>query len=317
MVNVNKNEFLFVEKYRPQTVEECVLPERIKSRFRDFVKQGNIPNLLLTGGPGMGKTTIARAMCEDVGCDYLLINGSNETGIDLLRGKITNYASSVSLSGGRKVIIIDEADFMNANSLQPALRGAIEEFSSNCSFIFTCNFKNKLIAPLRDSRFAVIDFKFTGAEKAELAKSFYKRIQEILDLENIKYDPKTVVSLVMKYFPDNRRILGELQNFSSSGEIDSSILSQITDVNVKELISALKEKNFPVVRKWIGLNSDNDTNSIYRKIYDTLSTYMEESSIPPAILIIAKYQYQSAFTVDPEINLMACMIELMVDCEFQ
>ncbi len=305
---------LWTEKYRPQTVEECILPERMKKPFQEYVNQKNIPNLLLAGGPGVGKTTIAKAMCNEIGCDYMVINGSDESGIDTFRTKIKHYASSMSLAGGRKVIIIDEADYLNPNSTQPALRGAIEEFASNCSFIFTCNYKNRIIDPIH-SRCAVIDFKTNGS-KAKLATQFMKRVEWILGEENITYDKEVVAAVITKHFPDNRRILNELQRYSASGTIDKGILSSVSDIQTKELIVALKEKDFAAARKWVTNNLDNDPARIYRKLYDNMYDYLQSSSIPPTVLVLAKYQYQAAFVADQEINLMACLTEMMVECEF-
>ena len=306
---------LWVEKYRPSTVEDCILPEAIKATFQEYVNRKEIPNLLLSGTAGVGKTTIAKALCEQVGCDYIIINGSDESGIDVLRNKIKNYASSVSLAGGRKVVIIDEADYLNPNSTQPALRGAIEEFSSNCSFIFTCNFKNRIIDPIH-SRCTVIDFKING-QKAKMATQFMKRVEGILEKEGITYDKEVVAAVIMKHFPDNRRILNELQRYSVSGTIDKGILSSVSDVQLGELIKALKEKNFADARKWVTNNLDNDPSRLYRKLYDSLYESLKPSAVPQLVLILARYQYQAAFVADHEINLMACLTEIMVDCEFK
>jgi len=306
---------LWVEKYRPSTVEDCILPEAIKATFQEYVNRKEIPNLLLSGTAGVGKTTIAKALCEQVGCDYIIINGSDESGIDVLRNKIKNYASSVSLAGGRKVVIIDEADYLNPNSTQPALRGAIEEFSSNCSFIFTCNFKNRIIDPIH-SRCTVIDFKING-QKAKMAAQFMKRVEWILEQEKVAYDKEVVAAVIMKHFPDNRRILNELQRYSVSGTIDKGILSSVSDVQLGELIKSLKEKNFADARKWVTNNLDNDPSRLYRKLYDSLYESLKASAVPQLVLILAKYQYQAAFVADHEINLMACLTEIMVDCEFK
>jgi len=306
---------LWVEKYRPKTISDCILPDAIKSTFQEYVNRKEIPNLLLSGTAGVGKTTIAKALCNEVGCDYIIINGSDESGIDVLRNKIKNYASSVSLAGGRKVIIIDEADYLNPNSTQPALRGAIEEFASNCSFIFTCNFKNRIIDPIH-SRCSVIDFKINGS-KQKMAAQLFKRIEWILEQEKIKYSKDVVAAVITKHFPDNRRILNELQRYSISGAIDSGILSNIADIQLDDLIKSLKEKDFASTRKWVTNNLDNDPVKIYRKLYDGLYEVLKPNSVPQLVLILAKYQYQSAFVADHEINMVACLTEIMVDCEFK
>mgnify|MGYP000686699843 CR=1 FL=1 len=306
---------LWVEKYRPAKVEDCILPDAIKTTFQEYVNRKEIPNLLLSGTAGVGKTTIAKALCEEVGCDYIIINGSDESGIDVLRNKIKNYASSISLSGGRKVVIIDEADYLNPNSTQPAMRGAIEEFSSNCSFIFTCNFKNRIIDPIH-SRCSVIDFKING-NKAKMAAQFFKRVEWILEQEKIKYDKEVVAAVITKHFPDNRRILNELQRYSVSGVIDKGILSNVTDVQLDALVQGLKDKDFGSVRKWVTNNLDNDPTKIYRKLYDTLYEQLKANAVPQLVLHLAKYQYQAAFVADHEINMVACLTEIMVDCEFK
>jgi DNA polymerase III delta prime subunit len=312
---MNEQHMLWVEKYRPQKVEDCVLPDNIKATFQEYVNRKEIPNLLLSGTAGVGKTTIAKALCNEVGCDFIVINGSDESGIDVLRNKIKNYASSVSLSGGRKVIIIDEADYLNPHSTQPGLRGAIEEFASNCSFIFTCNFKNRIIDPIH-SRCTVIDFKVNG-NKAKLASQFFKRVEWILTEENIDYEKEVVAAIITKHFPDNRRILNELQRYSVSGRIDKGILSSVTDVQVNELIKALKDKDFGSARKWTTNNLDNDPSRIFRKLYDSLYEVLKANSVPQLVLILAKYQYQAAFVADHEINMVACLTEIMADCEFK
>jgi DNA polymerase III delta prime subunit len=308
-------QILWVEKYRPSKVEDCILPDQIKATFQEYVNRKEIPNLLLSGTAGVGKTTIAKALCEEVGCDYIVINGSDESGIDVLRNKIKNYASSVSLSGGRKVVIIDEADYLNPNSTQPALRGAIEEFSANCSFIFTCNFKNRIIDPIH-SRCAVVDFKVNG-QKAKLATQFFKRVEWILEQEKVKYEKDVVAAVITKYFPDGRRILNELQRYSVSGIIDKGILASVSDVQIGELIKALKDKDFSSCRKWVTNNLDNDQSRVFRKIYDSLYEELKPQSVPQLVLILAKYQYQAAFVADHEINMIACLTEIMVDCEFK
>lgn len=307
--------YVWVEKYRPQTIDDCILPDALKNTFKEFVKQGNIPNLLLSGTAGVGKTTVARALCNEMGCDYIIINGSDESGIDVLRNKIKNYASSMSLSGGRKVVILDEADYLNPNSTQPALRGAIEEFASNCSFIFTCNFKNRIIDPIH-SRCTVIDFKANGS-KAKMATQFFHRVCNILDTEKVAYDKEVVAAVITKHFPDNRRILNELQRYAAGGVIDKGILASVSDVRMGELITALKTKNFADARKWVTNNLDNDPSRIFRGMYDGLYEQLQGNSVPQLVLILAKYQYQAAFVADHEINLIACLTEIMVECEFK
>ena len=309
------NHLLWVEKHRPQTVSDCILPERLKTVFQEYVNQKQIPNLLLSGGAGVGKTTIAKAMCNEVGCDYMVINGSDESGIDVFRNKIKNYASSMSLSGGRKVIIIDEADYLNPNSTQPALRNAIEEFASNCSFIFTCNYKTRIIDPLH-SRCAVIDFGLQNGEKAQMASAFFKRIEYILDSEKVDYDKKVVAELIKKHFPDFRRVINELQRYSQLGKIDVGILSQIGDISITQIVKHLKEKDFASVRKWAA-TTEIDNTTFFRKLYDALYDIMKPQSIPQTVLILADYQYKQAFVADAEINLVACLTEIMANAEFK
>lgn len=306
---------LWTEKYRPKNINDCILPERLKKPFQEYVNQSNIPNLLLSGGAGVGKTTVAKAMCEEIGCDYLVINGSDESGIDTFRTKIKNYASSMSLSGGRKVIIIDEADYLNPNSTQPALRNAIEEFAGNCSFIFTCNYKNRIIDPLH-SRCAVVEFSLKSNEKAEMAKQFMARVVNILETEKVEADKSVIAELIKKHFPDFRRVINELQRYSQFGKIDTGVLAQIGNIQIDAITQYLKEKNFNAVRKWVG-TSDIDANTVFRQVYDALYDIMKPQSIPNAVLIIADYQYKNAFVADTEINLTACLTELMANCEFK
>ena len=306
---------LWTEKYRPQTVSDCILPDRLKQPFQEYVNQKNIPNLLLSGGAGVGKTTIAKAMCNEIGCDYMVINGSDESGIDVFRTKIKTYASSMSLMGGRKVIIIDEADYLNPNSTQPALRNAIEEFASNCSFIFTCNFKNRIIEPLH-SRCAVVDFTLKNGEKAQMAGQFFKRIQSVLSNETVQYDDKVIAELIKKHFPDFRRIINELQRYSQFGKIDVGVLNQIGDVAINDIVKFLKDKDFGSIRKWVASN-DIDAATLFRKLYDNLYDTLKPQSIPQAVVILADYQYKNAFVADAEINTVACLTELMVSLEFK
>jgi DNA polymerase III delta prime subunit len=306
-------QLLWTEKYRPKTIENCILPERLKKPFQEYVNNKTIPNLLLTGGAGVGKTTVAKAMCEEIGCDYMVINGSDDNGVDIVRYKIKNYASSMSLAGGRKVIIIDEADYLTPNA-QAAFRNAIEEFASNCSFIFTCNYKNKLIEPLH-SRCAVVEFALKNNEKASMAGQFFKRIQQVLQSEQVEFDDKVIAELVKKHFPDFRRVINELQRYSQFGKIDTGILAQIAEVGLKDIIKFLKDKDFGNIRKWVASN-DIDATSLYRKLYDSLYEVMKPQSIPQAVIILADYQYKAAFVADAEINTVACLTELMVECEF-
>ena len=313
-----RDEFLWVEKYRPRKIEECILPDNIKKTFLDFLDKGEVPNLLLAGPAGCGKTTVAKALCTELGVDYYVINGSDEGRfLDTVRNNAKNFASTVSLASTakHKVIIIDEAD-NTTNDVQLLLRAFIEEFSANCRFIFTCNYKNKIVEPLH-SRCAVVEFGIKGKEKQQIAAGFFKRLQEILGAESIKYDNKVLVELINKHFPDWRRVLNEIQRYSSGGAIDAGILATFSDVKVNNLIQNLKQKNFPEVRKWVVDNLDNDSDVLMRRIYDALYTSLANSSIPAAVLIIAKYQYQIAFVADQEINLLACLTEIMVECEFK
>ena len=305
---------LWTERHRPRTVEECILPERLKAVFQQYVNQKEMPNLLLAGGAGVGKTTIAKAMCNEIGCDYMVINGSDENGVDTIRVKIKNYASSISLSGGRKVIILDEADYLTPNA-QAILRNAIEEFAANCSFIFTCNYKNKIIDPLH-SRCAVIEFNLKNGEKAQMASAFFKRITHILNTEKVEFDEKVIAEVVKKHFPDFRRVINELQRYSKLGKIDVGILSQIGDISITQIVKHLKEKDFTSVRKWAA-STDIDNTTFFRKLYDALYDIAKPQSIPQAVLILADYQYKQAFVADHEINLVACLTEIMANVEFK
>ena len=313
-----KSDFLWVEKYRPKTVQECILPDSIKDTFEQFIAKGEIPNLLLSGPAGCGKTTIARALCEQLGSDYIVINGSDEGRfLDTVRNQAKNFASTVSLveTGTHKVIIIDEAD-NTTHDVQLLLRANIETFYSNCRFIFTCNYKNKIIEPLH-SRCAVIEFSIKGKEKQEVAAAFFQRLNFILDTERCEADKKVLAELINKHFPDWRRVLNECQRYSVSGKIDAGILAHFSDVQVTDLTKNLKDKNFPEVRKWCVNNLDNDPGVLLRRVYDALYESLTNSSIPAAVLIIARYQYQIAFVADQEINLLACLTEIMVECEFK
>ena len=307
--------FLWVEKYRPKTIDECILPDRLKTIFQQISSEGRIPNMILSGGPGMGKTTVAKALCNEVGCDFLMINGSEESGIDVLRTKIRGYASTVSFDGKRKVVILDEADYLNPQSTQPALRSFIEEFEKHCSFIMTCNFVNRIIEPLH-SRCQTIDFRINKEEKLNVGSNFGKRLYTILDQENVNYDKKVVAEVLMKHFPDYRRVLNELQKYSKYGNIDSGILSQVSDLDLSELMNYMKDKKFNEVRKWVVNNLDNDPQKIYRKIYDVAENYIQATSLPQLVLILADSQYKSAFAADHELNLVACLVEIMVECQF-
>ena len=310
------NEFLWVEKYRPKTINDCVLPAHIKKTFEDIVKGGELHNMLLTGTAGLGKTTVAKALCNELDLDYLLINGSEESGIDTLRNKIKQFASSVSLQGGYKVVILDEADYLNPQSTQPALRGFIEEFSGNCRFILTCNFKNRIIEPLH-SRCSVIEFNIPKKDADRLCSVMMSRLMLILDDEGIKYETAILAELIMKYMPDWRRVINELQRYSTSGVIDSGILVSLNDVSVNELMSSLKMKNFKKMRQWVSNNIDSDPASLFRKMYDNMNEYVEPNSIPQMVLILADYQYKNSFVADHELNLVACCTELMAGVKFK
>jgi DNA polymerase III delta prime subunit len=307
------DQFLWVEKYRPRTIDACILPEDQKQTFKQLLSKGEIPNMLLAGGAGQGKTTVARALCEELGCDYIVINGSEESGIDVLRTKIKSFASTISFNGKAKVVILDEADYLNPNSTQPALRGFIEEFAKNCRFIFTCNYKNRIIPPLH-SRTTVIEFKIPSTYKPKVALEFLSQTKRILESEGIKFDEKALAKLISRHFPDYRRIINELQRYSVSGVIDEGILIHLDDVNIKELTIALKEKDFKKMRQWVVNNIDNDPKTIFRTLYDQLSK--EVKTVPQLILLIADYQYKAAFVADQEINLVACLTEIMATAEF-
>ena len=309
-------DFLWVEKYRPKTISECVLPSGLKQTLSEFISKGDLPNLILSGGPGVGKTTAAKAMIEELGLTYMMINGSEESGIDTLRVKLKNYASTVSLHGGRKYLILDESDYLNAQSTQPALRGLIEEFHKNCGFIPTCNYKNRLIPPLH-SRCSVVDFTIQKSEKKELAEQFFKRVMDILVAEDIKFEPKAVAEVINKFFPDWRRVINELQRYSVSGRIDAGILVDISEINIKELMRFMKDKEFTNVRKWIVNNIDNDPTRLFRRLYDNLYDYMDGSSIPHVVVILGEYQYKAAFVADQEINMLACLTEIMARGKFK
>jgi len=312
-----KENFLWVEKYRPRTIQEAILPDELKQTFQQFVDQNNIPNLLLTGTAGIGKTTVARALCEELGADYIVINGSNEgRSIDVLRVEIQNFASSVSFSGGRKYVILDEADYLNANSVQPALRNFMEEYSSNCGFILTCNFKNRIIDPLQ-SRCSVIDFKFDKKIKATMAMQFMKRVEFILNEEEVKYDKKALAQVIQQHFPDWRRVLNELQRYSGTGSIDAGILRNWRDENLVSLMKTMKVKDFDGMRKWVFENSDTDSSAIFREIFDKSSDYIKPNSIPGVVVTLGEYQYKAAFVADAEINMIACLTVIMMEAEFK
>jgi len=311
------NEFLYVEKYRPQKIDDTILPESLKKTFKDFVQTGEIPNLMLCGSAGVGKTTVAKALCNELGADFIVINGSDEGRlIDTLRTKIKNFASTVSLGGGAKVVILDEADYISAESVQPALRNFIEEFSSNCRFIFTCNYKNRIIPPLH-SRTTVVDFTIKTSDKPVLAQQMLLRCKNICEIENIQADDKVLAELIMKFFPDFRRCLNEIQRYGVSGVIDTGLLSTLSEEKLTPLIDMLRDKNWSGMRKWVGQNSDNDFNTLYRKVFNSLELRLEPQTIPAAVLIIADYQYKSAFAMDSEINFTACLTEIMSECKFK
>jgi len=310
------NDFLWVERYRPRKVDETILSNDLKQVFNQIVATGQLPNMLFTGTAGVGKTTVARALCNELGLDYILINGSEEGNIDTLRNKVKSFASTVSLQGGYKVVILDEADYLNPQSTQPALRGFIEEFANNCRFILTCNFKNRIIEPLH-SRCSVYDFSIQRNEKPKIAATFYKRVVDILTTENVDFEPKALAILVEKHFPDFRRVLNECQRYSISGKIDSGVLSNLVDDNIKSLMNHLKEKNFKGMRQWVVDNIDVEPQAIFRKIYDTMTDYAQPQSIPQIVLILADYQYKNAFVADHELNVVACMTEIMANAQWK
>ena len=307
-------EFLFVEKYRPQTIEDCILPEGLKETFRKIVEKGELPNMMFTGSAGVGKTTVARALCNELDIDYMMINGSEDGNIDTLRGKIIQFASTVSLQGGQKVVILDEADYLNPQSTQPALRGFIEEFSSNCRFILTCNFKNRIIDPLH-SRCSIYEFNL--GNKAEMAQAFMARLQFILDSEHIIYDNAVIAELIMKYIPDWRRVINECQRYGMSGHIDTGILVTLSETSIKGLMEDLKAKNFKKMRKWVTDNIDVESSKLFRMIYDNMTDYVEPQSIPQVVLILADYSYKDSFVADHELNVVACMTEIMSSIKFK
>jgi len=310
------SDFLWVEEYRPKTIDDCILPQSLKTLFTSFIEKGELSNLLFSGTAGIGKTTVAKALCQQLNCDWIMINGSEEGGIDVLRNKIKNFASTVSLSGGKKVVILDEADYLNPQSTQPALRGFVEEFHKNCRFILTCNFKNRIIEPLH-SRFSNIEFRIANKDKPKLASKLFERATYILKEQNVDFEEKVLAELIKKHFPDFRKLINELQRYSVAGTIDAGILVNFSDENLKTLVSHLKGKEFGDMRKWVVNNIDNDPVKVFRKIYDSMYESLQPETIPHAVLIIADYQYKSAFVADQEINLVACLTELMSQVKFK
>lgn len=309
-------EFIWVEKYRPKTIADTILPENLKKTFQQFVDQKNVPNLILSGPAGIGKTTVAKAMLEELGCNYIVVNGSLDRNIDTLRVTIQQFASSMSLVDGRKYVILDEADYLNANSTQPALRNFMEEYASNCGFILTCNYKNKIIPPLH-SRCSVVDFKITSEDKKDILTQFFKRAVQILKTEGVPFDKNVVVEFIKKYHPDWRRIINELQRYAATGAIDSGILTSFQEISIKQLITDMKDKNITNVRKWAAENANNDQAVIFRRLYDTAHEYFTPVGVAQLILIVGKFQYYAAFVADPEINIANCLAEIMVECEFR
>ena len=316
-MDIREDQFLWVEKYRPQSIDDCILPDRLKKTFKDYVAQGELPHMLLCGTAGVGKTTIAKALCNEIGAEYIVLNGSDTGGhVDTLRDLVKGFATTVSLTDAKKVVIMDEADYMQAASTQPALRNYMEEFSANCRFIFTCNYKQRIIEPLH-SRCAVIEFKIDSADKGKIATAFYRRAVDILTAEQIEFDSKVVAELITKYYPDWRRVLNELQRYSVSGKIDTGILANLSEESYSALIAAMKVRDYSAVRKWVGKNTDVDTVQLFRELYDTASEKMDPSTIPNLVLILAEYQYKAAFVADQELNIMAALTETMVQCKFK
>jgi len=309
------DDFLWCEKYRPNKVEDTILPPGLKKTFNELVVTGKLPNMLFTGTAGLGKTTVAKALCNELNLDYIVINGSEDGNIDTLRGKIRQFASTISLQGGYKVVILDEADYLNPNSTQPALRGFIEEFANNCRFILTANFKNRIIEPLH-SRCSIYEFNTTRKEMADLAAGFFERMKYILEQENVKYDTKPVAELIIKYAPDWRRVINECQRYAISGEIDAGILVNISDVSYNSLFISLKKKDFKAMRKWVVENIDTEPSAIFRAIYDRMNDKVKAQSIPALVLILADYQHKTAFVADHELNVVACLTEIMSSVEF-
>ena len=308
------DEFLFVEKYRPQTIEECILPKGLKDTFQSIIFKGELPNMMFTGSAGVGKTTVARALCNEMNMDYIIINGSEDGNIDTLRGKIKQFASTISLQGGQKVVILDEADYLNPQSTQPALRGFIEEFSKNCRFILTCNFKNRIIDPLH-SRCSIYEFNLGNKEK--MATQFMQRLQFILDSERIIYDNAVIAELIMKYIPDWRRVINECQRYGMSGHIDTGILATLSETSIKGLMTDLKAKNFKKMRKWVSDNIDVESSKLFRMVYDNMVEYVSPTSIPQLVIILADYSYKDSFVADHELNVVACMTEIMSQIKFK
>lgn len=314
-IDFKEDEVLWVEKYRPRVVEDTILPQRTKDTFKKYVSDKSVPNLLLTGGPGVGKTTIAKAMLEELGCDYIVKNGSLNVGIDTLRHEISSFASAVSFSGGRKYVIFDEADYLNAANVQPALRNFIEEYSKNCGFIFTCNFKNRMIEPLR-SRLSEVDFTIEKDDKPKLAAQFFKRVVSVLKQEEVEFDQKVVAKVIERHFPDFRRVLTELQSYAASGKIDEGIFVNLKQESIDHLFELLKAKNFTEMRKWVAANSDQDVNEMFRAIYDSATDKVELKSMPGFVVSLADYMYKANFVADPEINLVAFLTEIMIECSY-